>query len=607
MKLIATLFLIFNLTTLFLCQQFRNIITDNEKEVTLSETLFNSMIPFYPEERTNFIENFDEKKEEIAKKDGKGFIELPNTNFPFKRLSEYYIESVEKNRKKLQPNKEFVFNNKYSKNLMYYPIENNQINSQNSTDIKIELVQPNVNLISKLNQKFLHVENVLNFNNFIVGLELGKLKLYSLNTQIKEENIDNFFKLENREKISDKEIKYILEDSNENKKEKILLLEDRVSKLYLFKILLLTGHVQFIHTGEIINTTFKKITNFIFDENKFQNKLFLVIDKKDIYITDIMDNSKTSKLDLPSDVKNILDIQQIRDDVFVLIENFGIKSMNLIDEKNNKFGFSDFQIKHKEMIKFNYAGGPSNELIDAKKNFSILGVIVNTTNEFYYEYTIEKEQKANNSNVLLYRVFTKLANSIIDLGSSPMVYNLDSFTYFFDNLSSSIISIDRSFAGDSISSVYKLKIDAITLQGKVLNIFAFKIANIDSNFIVLSYSESDNKLLIFEEQRIKPKLNFEVLSPGDYEITLSSLLDYCTIGNNLKHTYRKCKKEFKYNFSVSMNEIHTDYAAEMYGFVFLLWVVLTLVNLFIWHSNRERKNVVVSTPLPHDISFSVTS
>jgi hypothetical protein len=346
--------------------------------------------------------------------------------------------------------------------------------------------------------------------------------------------------------LSEKKLKNILLDSNKDKKnKKYLIISDEEASCYIYKIEIKSINDQNpIETLQNVRIEFRllqmskhllldtyRLIDFV--ENKgihyFAYENYGIVIKNGFQL---VKEIKKFPNNLGENIfLQVLDIQEVENAIYVLIENYGLKILDVSDPGMPKW--SDFELFHPYLKK-----------IEIHKNsyytYSFLSIIVNNPNldghEFLFELSLEDE-----FNPKIFRYF--LNPEYMDF---RYIVSDDYYIYLFDHVNKDIFILSRSITSTSNNSVYKFQLPMSMRQD--INNSPF-IVN-DSSFLNkhLAFLTVKGSFVFLKNIELKnAQLEIKFNKIGKYLLEFYTFTDFC--GENIEEV-QQCKVKVSYDFTV---------------------------------------------------------
>lgn len=517
----------------------------------------------------NFSEVVDYKTKSLT---------LPEFLTSTTEVLDYFVESIKQDGKLLNPNNDYGFNITYGESLITdldRPIINYPANKGN-LKVELNIFQPNIfSLFFKTNSILLNSHVVI--DNLIIGIDNeNKLKAYIfIKGKFSEFDIEKRFKASFTNFKTESSFKQIILDSNFGSKKRYLTVTNQQYTAYTFEIdydvtddsETISLNLKYYFTDNLLAKN--KIIDFV-HENGY---LYIAIQENGIVVVE--NNSKIFHL-IEFDHKRkiplrIKDMQQIQDTIYILIENYGLKILNLNKDSDTKLNYTDFQFEHPYLSRME---------IHKNKNLNeyFLGILVDSKSfdeghEFFFELSLKDHYKPT-----LHKLF--LTDKYIDITT---ILNDDKYTYLFEKSSNALLVLSRSITATKFNSIFEVKINNLKNKKVISEPIMFKDKKNKKTHLgfmtkdFFSYSE--------DFELTQGDLNVRFHEKGNYEIKLKAFADYC---EDSKDTKSKCYLSLNYNFNVQ-NLFSAELKDIFYSYTVGVFIFLNILTLLIYCKYYYRK------------------
>jgi hypothetical protein len=325
--------------------------------------------------------------------------------------------------------------------------------------------------------------------------------------------------------IAEKEFNKILIDSNLDKKRRNVLLIDTERNVYIFKVEIASSNLasEKYKTYLCLKLQYndlrlvsKSLVDFV-----EKNGIYYLAYSDEIIIWGSSRQINSLKLEstkLPNIIieSKIIDLHEVGNAIYVLIENYGLRSLDISNPENVHWNDFDFYHPHIQKIDSYY-----NPYFD----YPFLALLVNNRHlengsEFYIELSLKNEFQP-----LVYRHY--LRDKYLDI---KYIVSDEEFSYLFEQNSNSIFVFSRSITATSRNSVFKIALsEHLNIQNTTTTVFPFIIYDDTLKYKHLALL-SDNKLIYSEEIQLKSaQLDITFNYVGNYTMELFTYSDYCNL------------------------------------------------------------------------------
>jgi hypothetical protein len=539
---------------------------------------------FIPEESSFHIDNTNN-------------ITIPLPSFLGKRKvdSSFYIDNIIYNGQVIK-DKNYYLSYSIPKNILTTEVRKSLRPSDlpislSPQDLYLEssLIQPEINLNSNfrfIQNTFANLKKIENINDYFFIITLDS-KFYvikkspqsfgEINPQQPQEFDLNKFFASGLDFTKVNIIDFILDSNNKGEPREILLIDDK-DNLYFFKFSCQSSKNQGNNTTvcsmEIIHQEYNrkvydhKVLSFV----NIRSTYYLALENFGIFMTNSEDSGFTKTIqqfnqNIPLKVKSMV----LNDNaLFIAIQDYGMKLLNISDERNPEFHTWEFQYK-------------SLKSLCILKGLNILSILTEGDRVEGDEFFIQFSIKISEFTPILLRAH--MLNRKLDI-QNILIH--DNFYFLFDRNSNEFLIFPIFYSEMNKEFIYKSKIEILEnndipmppliaeQQLLLISKQGFYIRNI-SNFI------QPGALII--------KFNFE----GEFVFRLSTFISNCwdiTDTNHIDSLNGICKVLLDYTFKVShLESTYLNQVKARFSVFVVVYILFLLFMYLVWRAYyiKERK------------------
>jgi hypothetical protein len=520
--------------------------------------------------------------------DSFNMIVFPKTVGSYLESLEFYVDSIQFNSQDLKIMQDYNYTitypedliTSYPKPLKFYDEKNNQSNYH----LDFNLYQPDISALFKT-KEIQELKDSVSVNNLIIGIDKNKkLKAFSfIQENINTMSFDKLFDEAGKKiNLSGMEFTKILIDSNLDKKRRNILLIDTQNYVYIFKVEQTSNN--FVNENP---KTILSLKSFYNDTNIVSNYLVDFVEKKGIYylaysdeivLRDASRKINTLKIKTPNapvekvDFK-IIDLHEVGNAIYVLIENYGLRSLDISNPENVHWNDFDFFHPHIQKIDAYY-----NPYFD----YPFLALLINNRHlengsEFYIEFSLKDEFQP-----LVYRHY--LSDKYLDI---KYIVSDEEFSYLFEQNSNSIFVFSRSITATSRNSVFKIQLSELSNREVSSAPFIFY----DETFVHRHLGILAGNRLIFTEkvELGAAELEIHFKKEGSYNLQFYTFSDFCNLP---KEEVKMCKIYVNYNINVTkplITQIVSTSAVTIIILIIITILLVVLISLVVFKFDKLRK------------------
>ena len=519
----------------------------------------------------------------VSKESNQSFIAIVNKTYnytlptfieAYTEILNYNIEDLVINHSKLFKGSEYSLRENYPKDLITsYPKSLSYLHQKNDNSscyAEIEYSSPGLKYeyisFNKTKIKFARP-----FLNLVFGLnQAGELICYQYEKELSLSKIDKYIDGKNNYDPSNEKFENLLIISDESNKKSFLFLKSK-SNVYVYSLNIIGNEIKL---KEEVRFSNQKLLFIDISHALYKEDYFLIGEKLgSIYIISIK-GEIVKKIDYfyskdDTDPRKLLLISmiRIRNAVYVLSDNYGLKILNISNIANASFHSFDFH--HPYLVKLDTHHNPY-------KDYPFIGVLVSDRyfkdgNEFFFELkVIGSEFTPVLHRYYLDSYYFDLDNFISD----------DKYSYLYEQNSNSILVLIRSNTITEYNSVYKFQIPILHNVKVTENIFFLKDIITNKDYLAIL---SDDVLVMIKDLQFNPAYYMiKFLKKGNYSLHLNTLTDYCD-----KHEAKSrntdeiflCDIQMYYSYDVR-NEEELNILKLIFSSIYF-WLPISLLLLLV--------------------------
>jgi hypothetical protein len=510
--------------------------------------------------------------EQVIENKQKITVNLPRVVKASQDILDYEVNYVKLDGVELELYKDYAFNITYSDNLVtsqprpliYYPKDNNEL------DFEFNIIQPSLTP-EIFNSPPIKLSNVVSVNYVFFGIDENKnLKMYNFLENFNELNIKDYMSpADYFWNIHLKTLTNLVIDSNINGNVKYILLTDVENYSYIVRVTVTFGERLYVNvkpllwfSDVLLNT--ETVTDFINKGDYFYiglkgQGILCISTDKNFYISEYQDlKNGGSKVQL-----RVKDLQEIGDSIYVLVEDFGIKILDI--RSPSKPSFSNFEFYHPFIKSMEIHKNPNFRQL-------FLGLVISNRqfvegNEFFIELSLEDE-----FNPKLYKIY--LNDKYMDI---KYILNDPDYTYLFEHTSNSFYVLPRTITTNNYNSIFVVHVNE--LKNKEPKGKPFIFTDFEDLYDYLGFLTDDGITYVKTLNLNNAKVDLYFTKEGTYEIGLHTYTDSCEMSID---DVKMCKVMIDYKLHVAglpttqeqIKQILYYYIVVGYvGFTILLYVI----------------------------------
>lgn len=488
---------------------------------------------------------------------------LPRFVHSSDEVLDYYVDSVTRDGAELDSGLDYGYNLTYSESLVTdqpRPIVKYSNRSKHEDKmVEFTLNQPDI-LIEFNSDSPLDIETFVTVDNLFIGIKSDRLYIYKY-YQMSVILVKKGQLFKDSWNIEEKNVKSLVLDSNFDKESRYLSITDSENTVYVYRINLKSPD-SFTQVFKFEDEKLKEFSiadfvhrgDYLYLGLKFGGILVVKEAKVIKYIDQFETSGETLHLSL-------IDIQEVENSIYILIENYGLKILNVTNPENASFtSFSFFHpfIKKLEIHRNRHV------------SYFFLGLIVSdrgftSGNEFFFELSLQDE-----FNPTLYKAY--LSDKYFQVKT---ILNDDKYTYLYEHNSNYILVICRSITNSPYNAVFKVHVEHLKNRDIVGMPVMFTDSTLSSRH--LGFNTKDKFVYSRDVELTSAEIFTKFHREGMYTIKLHTFTDSCQKADGI------CKVTLQYSYHVwSLPSVRNSLKGKLFSTMFVLFVLYNLVTLFVY-------------------------
>jgi hypothetical protein len=518
--------------------------------------------------------------EQVIENKHRTLVNLPRIVGSSNDVLDYEIDYVKRDGSELQLFTDYAYNITYSDNLVTsrpkpivnYPDDRSQLS------FEFNILQPTI--IPEIhNSPPLRLDNIVSVNYVFFGIGENKnLKMFNFFDNFNELNINDYMKEAYLSwNLDSKNLTNLVIDSNINDNGlKYILLTDIKNDSYIVEVSATYTEQLNIIIKPVIwysdpRLNIYKVTDFIKKDDYFfiglKGQGILCVSSKKSYYIEEYQNIQNGGKKVPL---KVLDLQEVGNSLYVLIEDFGLKILNTIDPKDSKFTTFEFYhpyIKSMEIHRNPNYKSPFLGLVISDRSFT-------QGNEFFIELSLEEE-----FNPKLHKIY--LNDKYMDI---KYILNDPDYTYLLEYTSNSFYVLPRTITTNDYNSVFTVHVAELRnkeTKGKPIIFTDFYDIN-----DYLGFLTEDGITYVKTLNLNNAQMDLYFTQEGSYRIGLHTYTDNCDLPMD---KVKMCKVNIDYTLHVAGLPANTEKIKHMLYYYLIGGYACFTIFLFViyWKFYKE--------------------